>query len=468
MMESLRRDTLLTARQGELLQRLSATLPFLANLVPAQLYLFAPTRDERLALLSAALPSGTAPSTELAVGTTLPLQEEPLIGRTLATGKSLRGRRELDVGQPELLMLTLPIVDGTTVIAAVSLELPAENLNQPGGEQLLATARDVLWQAYSVDVAPFVYRPFAPTDGVIIADENDRIVFANDVARHIYRVLAIGSLLGRTLSDPALRRHITRETIVPQRPDERELSAGGLTLLTRRIAVRRGGDLLRTVLIVEDVTELRKREQQLRIQAAVIQEIHHRVKNNLQTIASLLRLQARRTDNGAVKAALQEGVNRILSISAAHEFLSRQPDERVNVRSLITQILDLLTPMLPPTFTLTRQFGGDDLVLSADLGTNLALVVNELLLNAIEHGFANRERGTIAVALRCDGDRSLIDLSNDGEALPAKFDATRAHSLGLQIVRTLIAGDMGGSFALTTGGDGRTHATITLPAANNV
>ena len=137
--------------------------------------------------------------------------------------------------------------------------------------------------------------------------------------------------------------HITKETVASQRPQEKELEAGGLILVQRDIPIMEGGSMLQRVVIISDITEVRLKDKQIKIKSAVIQEIHHRVKNNLQTIASLLRLQSRRSQSGEVKAALQESVNRILSISVVHAGLC--PDFVADCEALLDFI-----PLLSKAF----------------------------------------------------------------------------------------------------------------------
>jgi two-component sensor histidine kinase len=234
-------------------------------------------------------------------------------------------------------------------------------------------------------------------------------------------------------------------------------------LVQRNLPILEGGQLLCRVIVLEDVTELRKKEKQILVQSAVIKEIHHRVKNNLQTIASLLRMQARRSPEPAVKEALTESINRITSISVVHEFLSQQGFEAIDVQKITNNILDLLQPMmLPSDFVLERKITGEEAILPPVQGTNLALVINELLLNAMEHGFEGRKSGVIGLDIKSTEAGFLIDIRDDGAGLPESFDLRKTKSLGLQIVRTLVEGDLGGEFRLESDEDG-THARLMIP-----
>ena len=223
------------------------------------------------------------------------------------------------------------------------------------------------------------------------------------------------------------------------------------------------------MVILSDVTETRAKDQEIRIKSAVIQEIHHRVKNNLQTIASLLRLQARRSKSEEVRAALQESVNRVLSISVVHEFLSQQGTEDINVQQVMRQIFDLVgRDMADSEFLVRTEFSGPDVVLPSKYASSLALVLNELVINAMEHAFEGRSSGTIGLAVQEEAGQWQLDLYDDGCGLPTDFNPRKTRSLGLSIVRTLIEGDLGGSFVMENDARGAghgTHARIRLPKA---
>ena len=463
--EFCRKNTALSAMQSELLKRISVCLPFVADLTHARVTMFVAARapEEQLMVLWQLSPH-TALGFEACreMGTLVPKVEEPLVVRTLETGRPQQGKRERDFGDTSLTTYTFAIHDGSEPIAVISLDVEQSWTELQGSDQLLQTAKLIIVNARKA-LEREMFAPIKPSGGLIIADGTNRIVFANVAAQHIYRVLGVGNLLGKHLFDRQLTGRVTKESVMPGRPFEKELEAGGLVLLERSIPVMDGGRLLRRVVLLEDLTEVRKKDREIKVQTAVIQEIHHRVKNNLQTIASLLRLQARRSKSAEVKEALQESVNRILSISVVHEFLSQQGGERIDVFEVTKNILDLVgQTMLARDFVLERRFDGPGIVLPSEQGTNLALVINELILNAIEHAFEKRSQGVIGLATKLDEDNIYLDLYDDGDGLPPDFDITKTRSLGLQIVRTMIEGDMEGSFRLENGEKG-THAYIRIP-----
>ncbi len=187
------------------------------------------------------------------------------------------------------------------------------------------------------------------------------------------------------------------------------------------------------------------------------------MKNNLQTSASLLRLQARRSETPEVRAALRESVNRILSISLVHEFLSQQDEELIDVAEVARNIYDLvIQSMLEPGFAVHKVFEAVPVILPSERASSLALVVNELVQNAIEHGFIGRSSGIIGLKLSVASETTYrLEIYDNGIGLPEGFDRAKTKSLGIQIVRTLVETDLGGTFELFSS-DG-THAMITIP-----
>ncbi|MBU1880234.1 MAG: sensor histidine kinase, partial [Chloroflexi bacterium] len=209
----------------------------------------------------------------------------------------------------------------------------------------------------------------------------------------------------------------------------------------------------------------RRKERELRIKSAMIQEIHHRVKNNLQTIAALLRLQSRRSESEEVQQILQTTINRILSIAIVHEFLAQGEGTPINIRDVARQVVhQLIRSALDPELQIQLNWFSDDIFLPAQQATACALVVNELIQNALEHGFVGQDSGIVVVHLRDQGAAVGVDVWDNGVALPPNFDVQRDGSLGLRIVQTLVAEDLKGSLRLYNDDDG-VRAVVSFPKA---
>jgi two-component sensor histidine kinase len=201
------------------------------------------------------------------------------------------------------------------------------------------------------------------------------------------------------------------------------------------------------------VTELRRRDRLLLSKDATIREIHHRVKNNLQTISSLLRLQGRRLSSPEAKAAIAESVRRIRTIALVHETLSREPGEDVAFIEIVRPLMRLAeeglqSPDRPVRFVVH----GDGGRLAATVATPLSVVLTELLQNAVDHGFPEGSAGgTVVVQLANDEETLKIRVINNGRGLDPGFDLDAATGLGLSIVRTLVTTELGGTIAMRSG-----------------
>ncbi len=200
----------------------------------------------------------------------------------------------------------------------------------------------------------------------------------------------------------------------------------------------------------------------LMVKSALIQEMHHRVKNNLQQVASLLRLQLHYAGERSVEQVLTESLNRILAIASVHELLSREDLDMVSVKKVAESIVAATQQsVIAPGKHIRMAIEGPDILLPSSQATAVALVLNELTQNAVEHGFGEgSDEGQIAIALAEDAHQVSLRVTNDGTPLPEGFDIKRTDSLGLQIVESLVRGDLQGKFTLANEADSTTATVV--------
>jgi two-component sensor histidine kinase len=212
--------------------------------------------------------------------------------------------------------------------------------------------------------------------------------------------------------------------------------------------------------LLRDISELRRRDLLLLSKDATIREIHHRVKNNLQTISSLLRLQGRRLSTDESRTAIEESVRRIRSIALVHEILSREAGDDVPFVDIVKPVVNMVADsMISPEHPIRFDVEGDGGVLPAGVATPLAVVLNELLQNAVDHAYPRDldltgEPGRVKVAIDRD-DRTLgLRVTDDGVGLAEGFDLESSTGLGLSIVRTLVTSDLTGDISVRSGSGG--------------
>jgi two-component system, sensor histidine kinase PdtaS len=187
----------------------------------------------------------------------------------------------------------------------------------------------------------------------------------------------------------------------------------------------------------------------LQVRSTLMQEMHHRVKNNLQQVASLLRLQMRHSGYKSLEEALNDCLSRILAIAAVHDLLSREDLDHVDLRTIAEALVQHQQhSFMLPDRSIEFKVRGDDVVLTMTQATQVALVLNELIQNAIEHGFAKTARGEVHITVEeREGEVSLW-VSDSGDPLPPGFDLSSSSHLGLQIVESLSRA-LGGRFKLS-------------------
>jgi two-component sensor histidine kinase len=248
--------------------------------------------------------------------------------------------------------------------------------------------------------------------------------------------------------DSAVRRAFDEKAPVTEDVDY----APEITLTTRCIPLLADGEVTGGLLLLRDVSELRRRDRMLLSKDATIREIHHRVKNNLQTISSLLRLQGRRLSSAEAKAAIDESVRRIRTIALVHETLSREPGEDVAFVEIVRPLARLAEESLQsPDRPVRFRVIGDGGRLPALVATPLSVVLTELLQNAVDHAFGgdDEERaGNVVVSLDNDGTHLHLRVVDDGAGLPDHFVLEEATGLGLSIVRTLVTTELAGTIEM--------------------
>ena len=215
-------------------------------------------------------------------------------------------------------------------------------------------------------------------------------------------------LIGDPFEAQELANHV-RDSLAGGSSMRMEVDAGGAAVLLRTLPLVVHGKAVGAAVLIRDVTEVKRRDRALLSKDATIREIHHRVKNNLQTVAALLRLQARRTNNAEGREALIESVRRVSSIALVHDALSMSVDEEVNLDEVVDRILPIMNDVATVDTPIRINRVGDLGVLDADRATALIMVITELVQNAIEHAFdcdqaaglCDDPRGTLSALARC-------------------------------------------------------------------
>lgn len=384
--------------------------------------------------------------------------EEPLVHRALVRNMQVKGMREYSLGEfYKLYVYPLRNTMGKC-FGAIAFEAP--NLPEDITDQVF----DLLQNLNPLDYSRGIYQRLSINDGVLFVDSNKLIIFANNAAKHIFTMMEIPNIVGRHTNDVAINWPLIGMVMDTGIGESKGFYMHGLTLKMRVIPVIPRPKAGNAVVILQDITELKKKDEELLIKSVVIKEIHHRVKNNLQTITSLLRLQERRAVQEETKSVLRDCIGRVNSIAIVHEYLSQQDSGLIDVTKVAKGIYNaIIGSMLSLDFHLEASFESDEVMLPSEKAVNIALIINELLQNAIEHGFENRNSGVLVVNFAENPSSYSLTVYNDGQQLPEGFEMTGRKSLGLKIIKTMAEADLRGSFTLENDFRGGVLATVLLP-----
>lgn len=481
------------AHLGELV----AQWQLLADLSFADLTLWVPLRSE-----SGRWPSGhiaiahIRPTTAATVFSHDPIGSEilwgthPRIDQALSTAEIIRDNEEVQVGDHLVREEAIPVHFKDGVIAVISRVRNIETMRTPSKLEL--NYREMANQIYRMlSQGSFPLRSelhlteSAPRvgDGLIRLDQSGAISYASPNALSAFNRMGwqadlISINLGKTMDDLSTSiaissrstaseegwpvtlsgRHLRRREF---ENDEAIVDFLAIPLLEKR-------DHIGAMILVRDVTELRRKERALLSKDATIREIHHRVKNNLQTVSALLRLQARRIGDPSAAEALEEAVRRVASIAIVHETLSSNTAERVDFDEVLQRILQsevglsLRASGLPEIdYRREGRFGE----LAPETATPLALILTELIHNAIEHGLKDSGTSLTISARHLDGEsgRQLqVIVADDGSGVAEDFSVEKESNLGLQIVRTLTQNELHGVLEFSSNDPGM-RVEIRLP-----
>ncbi len=482
------------------------------------------------------------------VGRTAGAADLPLVAVALRTGRVVRDGDPQWRDRVPVRVEAIPVRSRGRVIAVIARSTNMIGIRMPSRLELsyLQAASDLSTMISEGTFPPRDSRTDVSRlprigDGLVRLDPAGVITYVSPNALSAYRRFGfsgnlLGSHLGRVTARLAPSGGPTDEALAAMVSGDAyraaEIDSSDGTLVLRTLPLLRAGERIGALVLVRDVTDLRSRERELMSKDATIREIHHRVKNNLQTVAALLRLQSRRVKAIEARSALDEAVRRVGSIAVVHEILSQGVEDRLDFDQVADRLLGLVADVSAPEATVTPIRTGHFGEIPAETATPLALVLTELLHNAVEHGLQNRP-GALMLGVRRYRDGQLlgpggtlprtgrplarsgsangrptvdgapgngsarngsvgsvaepggagtpgltgadevpaghdlirIEVEDDGQGLPEGFDLRSSGSLGLQIVRSLVGGELKGRLTMADRRGGGTRVVLQFPTA---
>ena len=465
------------------LQNLTAIWGLLADLSFADLLLYGIDSSEvekSLVLLGHVRPTtGTTLYRADMIGQVFESRHRPLISECFNKEETIEGLIQTG-GEREISVRATPVRLGGQVVAVLARErlYSADRASSV----LERTYRRVFRRFVEmIERGEFPYREEERLrhrtprvgDGLLLVDQQGRIEFASpNAVSALHRIgmhrAAVGSRLEETnLGAVMLRQAFARRTAVIE-----EISHGSeVVVVSHCLPILDKRSATGAIVLLRDVTDLRRRDRELVSKDTTIREVHHRVKNNLQTISSLLRLQSRRLKSEEARAAVQESARRVGAISVVHETLAQSAEDDTE----FTEIVGLLVKLVEETVSLPERplrFSviGEGGKLPSQTTTTLAVVITELLQNAVDHGYPESlmvtegNSGNVTIEIDRKPDSLSVRVVDDGIGLPDQFEIETSQGLGLTIVRTFVETELDGVLTLKPAGKGSgTVAEVQIP-----
>lgn len=424
----------------------------LSNLEDADIFIDCPLGDGDAIVVAEAKPSGVPSSYQNSVVGMLAKQEnEPAVARTFKLGIPTKQMKALTQESMSVIQSVEPIKNGSKVIGVLIREKRLDDQYATSEKLHLSKSRfETVAHALTHMVDEENWLTECIEEALLLVNQEGYVVFRNTIAKELYQDVGYcEDVLGQKYDNICL----TELDQIKKDGNNSfiETKVGKYTLSIRHIHLKK--EEIAFAVIIRDITWMKEQEKELILKSVAIKEMHHRVKNNLQTIASLIRLQIRRSESEETKKVLEETMNRILAIAATHQLLAQSGVDEVSIGEVITNIKNnTVRYFAKPHFDITVTLQGDDFLVDSDVATSVALVINELLQNSLKYAFEEKEKGNIWITVKKGPLYSKIEVIDNGCGFD--IENRKKDRLGLNIVKTLVKDKLHGSLELksdTTG-----------------
>jgi two-component sensor histidine kinase len=475
----------------------------LSDLCFADLLLFVPVLDSKdsFVVLGQVRPT-TSQTLHLddLVGRVIGVGERPIVARAWSLGSVVEGEVTIPSRGELCRLVCIPVRWQGELVAIMTRESALSVGRRPGVlERRYVEVFDRLARMISHGEFPFPIDETHMTetprvgDGVLVLDASARIDYASpNAVNALHRLGLYSGIDGVRLDEAGLEQTAVSLAYQTRLPAVEETGDGETSVIIRCVPLLDQGVVTGSLVLLRDVSDLRRRDRLLMSKDAAIREVHHRVKNNLQTISSLLRIQSRRMAPGEARQALEESERRVRSIAIVHEILSRDTTDEVDFNDILPALVRMAEDMGTADRPVHISYRGEAGQMQASVATPLAVVITELLQNAAEHAFPESSlvatgRGAAAggaggagaagagaagaggagAALEVDvvlarrNAEVRVTVRDNGVGLPEGFSINDTSTLGLSIVRGLIGTQLGGTISMRN--DGGTVVELAVP-----
>jgi len=458
--------TSLNASDVMTLESIAVHLPAIAALTGNDIFIDALTLNgEDSVVLAWAQPEKSFYQ-ENVVGQLASVNSEPAVHKTIKSGEMSRDVRGVTQEGIPMSQNVSPIYNQTGQIIGVLImeqDITKQLWQEERVEFLNQTVEHLGDTLMHLSMTESTFEAWL-ANGLFIVNKCGKIIYANKPAKKLIEskgIKAINSDFSIIFPDC-----ITLNQLLDKLRNPVEISLQGECYRVEAFPLIMDGEINGCAISVQDITDLRNKEHELNIKSTIIREIHHRVKNNLQNIASILRLQMRRSDSELVKTEFNDSINRLVSIALVHELYATQTWDTINLMELAQRILDnTIQNESLPGYRINAHIEGAQVELASSQAIPLSLVINELITNSLKHGIAPLGEGEILIRITEEEATVTLSVINSGPPQEQTLPDISKNSLGLQIVKALAVRQLGGTFNLERSRD-YTQATVCIPKGN--
>ncbi|MBP2663320.1 MAG: signal transduction histidine kinase [Firmicutes bacterium] len=454
----------LSMSEVEDLEKIVQQLPIVAELSGTDIFIDVLSKNAIDAVVVAwARPSGHSLYKQSVVGEIAYATKEPAVFQAFSRAGIVRNVRGLSQEGVPIDQTVVPLRSKNDKIIGVIImekDISAEIRHEEQVEFLSQTAERLSNTLMSLTFTGFAWEEWVG-NGIFVLNQKGEIIYLNKNATQISKAYFPNSSLGANLMQAL--SFMSMQDMVDSLASPMEYKVDNSHFLFRAHPLVNYMELSGCVVSVQDVTELRQKERQLDVQSAIIREIHHRVKNNLQNVVSLLNLQRRRMGSEVVEKEFEACVSRIISIAKVHDVFAHQSWSSLNLLELAGDIAENLVD----SYTLLEQnirisVQGHDVRIPDSQAVSVALVLNELITNSLKHGIKEAMNGEISIFVE-ESDKVVHMVVADTESQDTDSEpCEKGQGLGLYLVNLLVCEQMGGTFQIERR-PGTTIAKVSFP-----
>lgn len=432
------------------LEDIEKTLPLISKLVGEFTFIDCLTRDLDTAIVVAEAKASNYSSLykNSVIGKLALRQNEPAALRTLELGVETSDLKALTQENIMVKQKTVPIknLKGKIIGVLIMEKDITEEMSQNRNMEILSETTEQLAQTLmnlkEVDSDNTVDYNLL-NDAIVIFDEMGVSLYANFNAEELYKKLGYkDKVVGMSFDNLVLNDATFAFVVKERKSTEFETNVGRLSLQIKYGFTKKNNSY-RVIMLIKDITDIKQKEKELILKSVAIKEIHHRVKNNLQTIASILRLQSRRINSLEAKKSFQDSISRVLSIAAVHEVLAQNGIDDIDIKNILSKIKDnAIRNGIQCNKTISIELLGDSFDVNSDKATSIAIVLNELLENSVKHAFCETTMGNIQITIEKGIMYSSISINDNG--IGFDFNIKKNDSLGLNIVNSIVQDKLNG------------------------